>query len=275
MSSGNGATEFTIRRKVFTLMGAKFHIFNAQDQVIGFCQQKAFKLKEDIRIYSDEAKSRELMRINARSIVDFSAAYDVVDSQSESKVGTLRRKGMQSFVRDTWSVLDTADQEIGQIVEDSQAMALVRRFIPLGNLLPQKFSLKQGEGPALAEYRTHFNPFVYRLTVTVSPQSPVSPYLVLASGLAWWLAPAAVALYCFAFYALHNTLQTCGTQMTPQARATGFALFSSAFYVGQTLGVTLGASVFDRAGAVPLFVASALVLPAMALWFASHLKRRG
>ena len=100
-------------------------------------------------------------------------------------------------------------------------------------------------------------------------------YLVLARGLAWWLAPLAVGLYGLGFYALHNTLQTCGTQMTPEARATGFALFSSAIYVGQTVGVGLSAIVFDRAGAVPLLVVAALALPAMAIWFARELRRRG
>jgi len=99
-------------------------------------------------------------------------------------------------------------------------------------------------------------------------------YLVLASGLAWWLAPVAVGFYGLGFYALHNTLQTCGTQMTPAARATGFALFSSAIYVGQTVGVGLSAVVFDRAGAVPLLVVAGLALPAMAVWFARELKRR-
>ena len=100
-------------------------------------------------------------------------------------------------------------------------------------------------------------------------------YLLLAGGLAWWIAPIAVGFYGFGFYALHNTLQTCGTQMTPQARATAFALFSSAIYVAQTVGVGASALVFDRFGAVPLFVAAGLVLPAMALWFARELKRRG
>jgi predicted MFS family arabinose efflux permease len=99
-------------------------------------------------------------------------------------------------------------------------------------------------------------------------------YLTLASGFAWWLAPIAVGFYGFGFYALHNTLQTCGTQMTPEARATGFALFSSAIYVGQTVGVGVSASVFDRAGAVPLLVIAGVVLPLMAVWFARELRQR-
>jgi YNFM family putative membrane transporter len=99
-------------------------------------------------------------------------------------------------------------------------------------------------------------------------------YLTLATGAAWWLAPLAVGIYGFGFYALHNTLQTCATQMIPEARATAFALFSSAIYVGQTLGVGLCALIFDRAGAVPLLVGAGIILPVLAWWFARELGRR-
>ena len=62
-------------------------------------------------------------------------------------------------------------------------------------------------------------------------------YLTLAIGAAWWLAPLAVTAIGLGFYMLHNTLQTNATQMTPQARGTAVAIFSSAIYLGQMLGV--------------------------------------
>lgn len=99
-------------------------------------------------------------------------------------------------------------------------------------------------------------------------------YLVLAVGRVWWAAPAAVTAIGLGFYALHNTLQTNATQMTPDARATAVAIFSSAIYLGQMIGVAAGAVVFDRWGAVPLFVATAIALPALAFWFAGKLGRR-
>jgi YNFM family putative membrane transporter len=40
-------------------------------------------------------------------------------------------------------------------------------------------------------------------------------YLTLALGAVWWLAPIAVTAIGLGFYALHNTLQTNATQMTP------------------------------------------------------------
>src|SRR5262249_9966358 len=100
-------------------------------------------------------------------------------------------------------------------------------------------------------------------------------YLTLATGAAWWLAPIAVTMIGLGFYALHNTLQTNATQMTPEARGTAVAIFSSAIYLGQSAGVAAGAFVFDRFGGAPLFVVTAIVLPVLALWFASVLKRAG
>ena len=172
--------EYTIRRKVLTIFGAKFHIYDPQGKVVGFSEQKAFKLKEDIRIYSDESKSDERVVIKARQIIDFGAAYDVIDSKQGTKVGALKRKGWTSILRDSWIVMDADDREIGAIQEDSMLMAMLRRF--LSNLIPQKFHLRDQAGNELARFRTHFNPFVHRMTVTVYENCPVSRLLVLAAG---------------------------------------------------------------------------------------------
>jgi predicted MFS family arabinose efflux permease len=99
-------------------------------------------------------------------------------------------------------------------------------------------------------------------------------YLVLAAGLSWWLAPVAVTAIGLGFYMLHNTLQTNATQMTPEARGTAVAIFSSAIYVSQTIGVAIAAVVFDRFAGAPLFAFAAVVLFALGCWFARELRRR-
>ena len=99
-------------------------------------------------------------------------------------------------------------------------------------------------------------------------------YLTLAFEPHYWIAPATILTIGLGFYMLHNTLQTNATQMTPEARGTAVAIFSSALYLGQTVGVAAGGVVFDRLTAVPLFLAAAAVLLALALWFARQLKRR-
>jgi uncharacterized protein YxjI len=174
--------EYTIRRKVFTFFGAKFHIYNAAGELIGFSKQKAFKLKEDIRVFTDESASNELMSIKARSIIDFSACYDVIDRKSQTSLGALRRKGLSSILRDSWEVLTASDTPVAKIEEDSMGLALLRRFA-LGNLVPQRFHLADGAGTELARFTSNFNPFVQKLKVAIFPGCPVNPLVVLAAGI--------------------------------------------------------------------------------------------
>ena len=82
-------------------------------------------------------------------------------------------------------------------------------------------------------------------------------YVTLAFAPHYWIAPVAILAIGLGFYMLHNTLQTNATQMTPEARGTAVAIFSSALYLGQTAGVAIGGVVFDRLTAVPLFLIAA------------------
>jgi hypothetical protein len=153
---------FLLKKQVIAITGI-LRIYNPQDQLVLFCQQKFLKLKEDIRIYSDESKNIELLNIHARQIIDFSAYYDVFDSQYSTKVGVLRRKGIRSLIQDEWEVFDHQEQLIGVLKEDSLNQALLRRFF-LGRLLPQHYYLNIGT-ECVADYKQMFNLFRYELEI--------------------------------------------------------------------------------------------------------------
>ena len=170
---------FMIRRKVLTILGASFHIYDSQGAVLGFSRQKAFKLKEDIRIFSDESMNNELLSIQARQIVDFSAAYDIVDATEGKKVGACRRKGWKSILRDSWELLDDGDNVVGKVVEDSGTMAAMRRF--LSNLIPQRFHVSDGDDKPAAFFRQRFNPFIYKLEVEIADDSGVDSRVLMGA----------------------------------------------------------------------------------------------
>jgi predicted MFS family arabinose efflux permease len=94
-----------------------------------------------------------------------------------------------------------------------------------------------------------------------------------AMPVAWVAAPVALAVG-FGTYLFHNTLQTNATQMAPAMRGTGMALFAFCLFNGQALGVWLAGVAYDGAGALPLLVVPALVLPVVGWWFARGLARR-
>ena len=171
---------YLIRRRFWTLFGAKFDIYDAAGRQIGFSKQKAFKLKEDIRVFTDESATEPFLLIQARNIIDFSAAYDVFD-RAGVRLGTWKRKGWKSLMRDTWVVEDGEGREVATLQEDSVFMALVRRFIC--NLFPQKFNLLSAEGQHYARYERCFNPFIQKQRTTIYAGSPIPPMLVLGGAL--------------------------------------------------------------------------------------------
>lgn len=154
--------QYVLQKQFLALTGI-LRIYNPQDQLVLFTEQKIFKLKEDIRVYADETKSRELIQIHARNIIDFSAYYDVIDSQYSTKVGGLRRKGFRSLIQDEWEVFDPQDQSLGFLKEDSLGHALLRRFL-LGRLLPQNYDLLFGT-ERVADYKQRFHLFRYILDI--------------------------------------------------------------------------------------------------------------
>ena len=156
---------YLLKRQAIALTG-KFRVYDPLGNLVLFSEQKMFRLREDIRVYSDENKTQEVLSIKARQIVDFSAAYDVMDAAYNQKVGTLRRKGLSSIVRDEWQVLDVNDNVVGKLFEDSVALALLRRLL-LGSLLPQNYDMTFGE-TRVADLRQNFNLFRYELNLDFS-----------------------------------------------------------------------------------------------------------
>jgi hypothetical protein len=154
--------QYVLKKQVIALTGT-LRIYNPQEQLVMFSQQKIFRLKEDIRVYADEQKSRELLTIKARQIIDFSAYYDVVDSQYLTRLGGIRRKGLRSLVQDEWELFDANENQVGLLREDSLRDALLRRLF-LGTLIPQNYDLTIGNDK-VADFSQRFQLFRYVLDI--------------------------------------------------------------------------------------------------------------
>lgn len=158
-------TTYLVRKKFFKMFGGAFHIFGPNEQLAFYSKMKAFKLREDIRLYTDEGMHTEVLTIKARQILDVSAAYDVVDPATNEKVGVLKRKGLKSVLIDEWVIMDANDREIGFVKEDSLALALIRRF--LINLIPQTY-FGEINGARVCTFKQNFNPFTMKVTLDFS-----------------------------------------------------------------------------------------------------------
>jgi uncharacterized protein YxjI len=153
----NDHDRFLLRQKIALVINRyEFFLPNADGglgEPICFVEQKRFKFKEDIRFYTDETKTQELLRIKARQRFDPRATYDVTDDLG-AKVGAIQKVFGASLLRSTYRIFDAAGEEVAITTEKSLGIALFRRavgFIPyVDNIsdwlpIPYHFVFKHGE----------------------------------------------------------------------------------------------------------------------------------
>jgi uncharacterized protein YxjI len=145
---------YRIRKKVLAI-GNKYWIEDSIGNILAFSKQKLLRLKEDVRVYSDENMEQELFRIQQQQIVDLWGTFAVIDSRTDGVLGYLRSKALKSsFLWDEWDVLDANKQNIGGIHE-SVGRGLLRKYVPGGSIVPEKMTLKLNNVP-IAEINQQF-----------------------------------------------------------------------------------------------------------------------
>lgn len=171
---------YLFRRKVLKIFGGAFHVYGQDGQLLLYSKQKAFKLKEDFRIYADESMARELLTIKTPQILDFGATYYVTDATTHEPVGALARKLLKSMIKDEWKFLSPDNREIGRLTERSMAGALASRFF---GLIPQKYTVETADGTLVARINQRFNPFVLKYGLQIErPDSSIDRRLIVAAG---------------------------------------------------------------------------------------------
>lgn len=110
--------------KISTL-ASDFNITDKNGQPVAYVRQKMFKLKEDVIIFNNESKSKELFRIQANQWIDFNSSYSIKDAINSTSFGRLARKGMRSFWKSTYEILDSGDQQKYTVTEDNAWVKLL------------------------------------------------------------------------------------------------------------------------------------------------------
>jgi uncharacterized protein YxjI len=172
---------YLFRKKVFKIFGGAFHAYDENGTVLLYSKQKAFKLREDFRVYTDEQQINELLTIKTPQILDFGATYNVTDATTGEHVGAIRRKWLKSIVKDEWTFLSADGSEIGKLAEINMLAALASRLI---NLIPQTYTITSADGRTIAEIKQLFNPFVLKYRMSIfAPDVSFDRRLLISAGI--------------------------------------------------------------------------------------------
>ena len=187
MTDPNQHDRFVLRQRIRPIVNQ--YEFSLPDDGRPFCfvEQARFKFKEDIRFYTDDSKSTELLRIKARQRFDPRATYDITGADG-SKIGEIKKVFGASLIRSTYEI----DGPSGTVVarEKNLFVALFRRlvgFVPyVGDYadwlpIPYHFEFMR-DGQVIGTHTRRFGKLrdVYDIDMTGDPQRTLDRRLVLA-----------------------------------------------------------------------------------------------
>ena len=153
MTDPNQYDQFVLRQK-WTLVINRyfFSVAGQEDKPFCFVEQKRFKFKEDIRFFTDESKTQELMRIKALHRFDPRATYDV--TVNGERIGQIQKVFGASLLRSTYRLYDVNGQQDVIVEERSLPTAIIRRIVHVIPFvediaswlpIPYDFVFKRGE----------------------------------------------------------------------------------------------------------------------------------
>lgn len=92
-------------------LAPQLSVVDAGGRTVAYVQQKLFKLKEAVTVYTDPERSRVAYTIAADRILDFSAEYRFTNAAGQD-VGAVKRQGMRSLWRARYEVLNGEQVEL-------------------------------------------------------------------------------------------------------------------------------------------------------------------
>ena len=137
-----------------TTLASDFNITDRNGNYVAYVRQKMFRMKEDVIVFSDESRTKELFNIKANQWIDFNASYMMTDLLTGKKFGSLARKGVRSIWKARYDIIDENDKPIYQINEDNGWIKVFDSFlgeIPIlgmltGYFLNPSYTVKDNAG---------------------------------------------------------------------------------------------------------------------------------
>jgi hypothetical protein len=162
--------EYRLRRKALKVIGGAFRIFGSNGEQLLYAERKALSLREDLRLYADDSKRRELLVIETPRELEVGALYAVRDPHYSEDVGGIRQRSLEARVRGEWTFLDERGREAGTLVEGVGNGGTLDRAV---KRVVRSYAVKSSSGQRVAEVHQHFNPFVLEYTLSIPNPRPL------------------------------------------------------------------------------------------------------
>ncbi len=119
----------------------KYRVEDKSGNTVLKTKQKLFKVKEEFPFTDNNDNT--VFRIKAQNLMDIAGDYALIDEETGETFATLEKKF--TFFKHDWKVKDSEGQEIARIESQSFGLEVLRSFVGILNLIPQKYDISRGE----------------------------------------------------------------------------------------------------------------------------------
>jgi uncharacterized protein YxjI len=112
----------------FLTISSYIRVVDATGQLVSYVKQRAFRLKEDVTIFADEAQTQPVYHIKADRVIDIGATYSI-SSADGRPLGALRQRGMRTLWSATYDVVDDTGSNVGLIHEQDPWVKVIDGLI--------------------------------------------------------------------------------------------------------------------------------------------------
>jgi hypothetical protein len=112
----------------FLTISSFIRVVDATGQLVSYVKQRAFRLREDVTIFADEEQTQPVYHIKANKIIDIGATYSITSADGRP-LGAVRQRGMRTFWKATYDILDESGSAIGLIHEQDAWVKVIDGLI--------------------------------------------------------------------------------------------------------------------------------------------------
>ena len=156
-------------------IGTLANDFSAKDadgKTVAFVRSKLFRLKEQVVVFSDETKTKEMFHIKANKWLDFNTAYNFTSAEG-TELGKVARKGWKSLWKAKYELYDEADKQDLVIQEENpwtKVFDALLGEIPIvsmlsGYLFNPKYAITRPDGTLVARLSKQKSFFGRKFTI--------------------------------------------------------------------------------------------------------------
>ena len=127
------SNELEVKQRIRSILkfGQQYDIYlPGMDAPAGYCH-RGLNLPWsacDLKFYTDETKTSEILHIKQRNWVDAWGTFDLFDSSNGEHICTITRKYWARILQSTWKITEQKGNELFQIQEDNIMKSIIRRI---------------------------------------------------------------------------------------------------------------------------------------------------